>query len=1577
MRPKKELHLLLLALVVTLSLSNINGQTTCKNGLGRVLYERLPNQQLQGYDDDVVRDTAPPFRVLEKCQDLCLRDRSGSNNLVRTCTSFDFQPGSRITSFGGNSEYEESLCYLTSEQAGPEGIGSLMLVPNSVHFNEICLTSSRPERECPSRRYVFERHPRKKLKLPISDIKEITAANRSDCEDKCLNEFSFVCRSANFDSTMRSCTLSRFTRRTHPELMEDDPNSDYLENTCLNAERRCDGLAVFVKEENKRLGGPFEVDIFNNMTLEECQTMCLRAEKYFCRSVEFDDQSKQCILSEEDSISQKDDISISSSPTHHFYDLVCLDNQRANDYPDNSVTSHLFSSGRRPDTAFQRYRNSRLGGEFHSEITGRSLSECLDECLRQTSFQCRSAVYSDRFRTCRLSRYNQKDGMRIIYDADYDYYENLMLNVVGGGADGDGGGHSGGSDGKRPGDQSGSNWRQPNKHDDRYGSSGSTGGGVGSGSHGGTGSGGSRLPPGEGVDYNRPYDRYPDFAGNEYDRNPYGGAGADRDRDRYPPDRYGSRYPAGGDQMGYGRPYDRFPDDYDRYPAGAGVNGDRDRDRDRDRYPGAGERDRDRYPGIAGDRDRERYPGAGERDRYPGDRDRDRYPADPYPPERYADRYGDRRYPDRERDRDRDRLPPYRPLPYPGINDNSLPSDLPHTRPYPTDDDAPFRPYGYGGGRYGDNRYDSRYPPRFPPGRERDPVGGYTGRDAPDSIFPDRRYRPSSMDGARYPYLPDSRGPPGRYDDIVHSARRPEPDSAKRYPPAPIAPTGSASKYASTPNRFPVGSDRYPIDIYKYGNRPRPDDLGRRPGLERPPPPFYDYDYEERYGDRYGPYDREYDGPPGRRPPSGGPYGRYDTPFNRPYGGNGLDDRPLPLPGLGLSHPPTPYGGGGGGGGGHVGIGIGVNSGPPRPPITRCEESDNFKQIAARHKMRRHFVRRALTVPSLIQCERECIESRDFVCRSFNYRDSAASSYEDRDRDRDRESPNCELSDRDSRELDIHDPGTFDASNYDFYERSIGRSDGECMDVTQTCNEEGMEFTIRTPEGFLGRIYTYGFYDRCFFRGNGGTVNVLRLSGPQGYPDCGTQRYGDTLTNIVVVQFSDNVQTSRDKRYNLTCIFRGPGEAVVSSGYIGAGSGSPIPIEYLPAENTLSSKVRLSILYQGRPTTTIAVGDPLTFRLEAQDGYNHVTDIFATNVVARDPYSGRSIQLIDRFGCPVDPFVFPELDKLRDGDTLEARFNAFKIPESNFLVFEATVRSCREGCQPAYCPGPAGRQEPSFGRRRRSLNTTEEPEPEALALGGSSQLEASTVDEVTVVNSTTVSATLGQAPVNETQTGDKTKETEEPEQVREMIEVFETREEIEKESYPRKLVAPVETVCMTPAEYHGLITAIILLMILLFSITMVAGLGYRRYWKSISKNRLVDRHSPIHSLGHSHSSIRTHERFTEIGHMPNLNGGGGGAGGAGGTGGGANQSASNRASNAFRTNMSMFGGSLHKTFATGNLARMCQLPVINPMRSNNQSGPHQFEDPSEPIYTDPSLFERSRSLRSLTMVAESEDNQEV
>lgn len=119
--------------------------------------------------------------------------------------------------------------------------------------------------------------------------------------------------------------------------------------------------------------------------------------------------------------------------------------------------------------------------------------------------------------------------------------------------------------------------------------------------------------------------------------------------------------------------------------------------------------------------------------------------------------------------------------------------------------------------------------------------------------------------------------------------------------------------------------------------------------------------------------------------------------------------------------------------------------------------------------------------------------------------------------------------------------------------------------------------------------------------------------------------------------------------------------------------------------------------------------------------------------------------------------MFPGLDRLRDGDSLEARFNAFKIPESNFLVFEANVRTCRDGCQPAYCSGGTGRSEPSFGRRRRDVNNdtlADEDEVSPITVMDDDSNNAST----TIFNATDVAS-------------DEPDDEEEEEHVREMIEV--------------------------------------------------------------------------------------------------------------------------------------------------------------------------------------------------------------
>lgn len=113
------------------------------------------------------------------------------------------------------------------------------------------------------------------------------------------------------------------------------------------------------------------------------------------------------------------------------------------------------------------------------------------------------------------------------------------------------------------------------------------------------------------------------------------------------------------------------------------------------------------------------------------------------------------------------------------------------------------------------------------------------------------------------------------------------------------------------------------------------------------------------------------------------------------------------------------------------------------------------------------------------------------------------------------------------------------------------------------------------------------------------------------------------------------------------------------------------------------------------------------------------------------------------------------MDRLRDTDSLEARFNAFKIPESNFLVFEATVRTCPNGCQPAYCSstGGAGRSEPSFGRKRRDL--------EYVLVSNKNETE----DNVTLLS-------LALDDINNKNKTDALVEEGEEEYVREMIEVI-------------------------------------------------------------------------------------------------------------------------------------------------------------------------------------------------------------
>lgn len=61
-----------------------------------------------------------------------------------------------------------------------------------------------------------------------------------------------------------------------------------------------------------------------------------------------------------------------------------------------------------------------------------------------------------------------------------------------------------------------------------------------------------------------------------------------------------------------------------------------------------------------------------------------------------------------------------------------------------------------------------------------------------------------------------------------------------------------------------------------------------------------------------------------------------------------------------------------------------------------------------------------------------------------------------------------------------------------------------------------------------------------------------------------------------------------------------------------------------------------------------------------------------------------------------------------------------------------------------------------------------------------------------------------------------------------MIEVFESREEMQQESIAKKMIAlDNETVCLSHTEYYGLITSTMLLLALLMVVAVMIGYFYK------------------------------------------------------------------------------------------------------------------------------------------------------
>jgi hypothetical protein len=236
------------------------------------------------------------------------------------------------------------------------------------------------KQNCPNKLYSFNRFPGIKFRPP--NTKDITVQSREECQDRCLSETGFICRSAAFETSRLRCYLSDLTVESAPDFKSLDSDFDYLENSCLTGESRCKGINQFIVEELTELTNPKDAMVIQDVTSEQCRKICRDDNgllPFYCKSFHFNQSGGLCLLSEHKSGTVKN-----SSNGFTYHEAICIQggNLEQTAELDFMAISQSFigDEGIEP---FKLLRNTFLEAEPYAVYQEYDLGRCLDECLHR------------------------------------------------------------------------------------------------------------------------------------------------------------------------------------------------------------------------------------------------------------------------------------------------------------------------------------------------------------------------------------------------------------------------------------------------------------------------------------------------------------------------------------------------------------------------------------------------------------------------------------------------------------------------------------------------------------------------------------------------------------------------------------------------------------------------------------------------------------------------------------------------------------------------------------------------------------------------------------------------------------------------------------------------------------------------------------------------------------------------------------------------------------------------------------------------------------------------------------------
>ncbi|RWS11638.1 uncharacterized protein B4U79_13044 [Dinothrombium tinctorium] len=180
---------------------------------------------------------------------------------------------------------------------------SLDLIPRDGenYFEKICLRVPEIMSMCQDKYWAFERVIGHEMTPVMYERVYTFVQSRRDCEEYCLQEKIFICRSALYNDETTECKLSREDRRSRPAnyVRNNNPKISYLENQCIQSHSGC----PMVEFEN---GYPTYTDLVESVGVtskESCEKYCNDNRKFLCRSYSYYSSNGQCFISGDDHVS--------------------------------------------------------------------------------------------------------------------------------------------------------------------------------------------------------------------------------------------------------------------------------------------------------------------------------------------------------------------------------------------------------------------------------------------------------------------------------------------------------------------------------------------------------------------------------------------------------------------------------------------------------------------------------------------------------------------------------------------------------------------------------------------------------------------------------------------------------------------------------------------------------------------------------------------------------------------------------------------------------------------------------------------------------------------------------------------------------------------------------------------------------------------------------------------------------------------------------------------------------------------------------------------------------------------------